>query len=88
MFIGEFSCLIVFAIVHNVRKYNWRRRREQEAEGRLYDLEAEDEEEPHITKFNPLIFFPPACCDVIATSLVYIGLNLTTASSFQMLRGL
>jgi len=38
-------------------------------------------------KFNPLIFFPPACCDVLATSLMYIGLNLTTASSYQMLRG-
>ncbi|MCP9261698.1 Solute carrier family 35 member F6 [Dirofilaria immitis] len=28
-----------------------------------------------------------AFCDVVATSIMYIGLNLTQASSFQMLRG-
>merc|ERR1719147_435050 len=38
-------------------------------------------------KFNPLIFLPPALCDMIATSVQYIGLTLTYASSFQMLRG-
>lgn len=26
-------------------------------------------------------------CDMTATSIMYIGLNLTYASSFQMLRG-
>merc|ERR1719277_1955985 len=38
-------------------------------------------------KFNPLIFLPPALCDMTATSVQYIGLTLTYASSFQMLRG-
>ncbi|VDN18840.1 unnamed protein product [Gongylonema pulchrum] len=38
-------------------------------------------------KFNPLVFAAPAFCDVLATSIMYIGLNLTQASSFQMLRG-
>jgi len=38
-------------------------------------------------KFNPLIFVLPACCDMTATSLMYIGLNWTYASVFQMLRG-
>ena len=38
-------------------------------------------------KFSPLIFLIPACCDVLGTSTMYIGLNLTYASSFQMLRG-
>lgn len=37
--------------------------------------------------FNPFILFVPAMCDMIATSIMYIGLNLTYASSFQMLRG-
>lgn len=37
--------------------------------------------------FNPIIFIVPAMCDMIGTSLMYIGLNLTYASSFQMLRG-
>ena len=38
-------------------------------------------------KFSPLIFLIPACCDVLGTSTMYVGLNLTYASSFQMLRG-
>jgi drug/metabolite transporter (DMT)-like permease len=50
----------------------------------------EDQLPPSISgtrSFNPLIFLPPALCDMTATSLMYIGLNLTYASSFQMLRG-
>lgn len=38
--------------------------------------------------FNPLILFVPAFCDMVATSTMYVGLNLTYASSFQMLRGI
>ena len=38
-------------------------------------------------KFSPLIFAIPAFCDVIGTSTMYVGLTLTFASSFQMLRG-
>lgn len=37
--------------------------------------------------FSPWIFLPPALCDMLATSTMYVGLNLTFASSFQMLRG-
>ncbi|XP_075915412.1 solute carrier family 35 member F6-like isoform X4 [Petromyzon marinus] len=33
------------------------------------------------------LFLVPAVCDMAATSLMYIALNLTSASSFQMLRG-
>lgn len=40
-----------------------------------------------VSSFNPLIFFPPAMLDMLATSTMYVGLNLTYASSFQMLRG-
>ncbi|XP_069743150.1 solute carrier family 35 member F6 [Narcine bancroftii] len=46
--------------------------------------------EPQMTssrKFNSFIFLPPALCDMLATSIMYIALNLTSASSFQMLRG-
>ena len=35
----------------------------------------------------PQVFLPPALCDMTATSVQYIGLTLTYASSFQMLRG-
>jgi drug/metabolite transporter (DMT)-like permease len=38
-------------------------------------------------KFNPLIFVAPAICDMTATSLMYVGLTMTYASVFQMLRG-
>ena len=37
--------------------------------------------------FKPTILFIPAACDMIATSINYVGLNMTYASSFQMLRG-
>ncbi|XP_033991564.1 solute carrier family 35 member F6 [Trematomus bernacchii] len=37
--------------------------------------------------FNPLLFFAPAMCDMTATSIMYVALNMTSASSFQMLRG-
>ena len=37
--------------------------------------------------FNPLIFVLPALCDMTATSIMYVGLALTDASIFQMLRG-
>ncbi|KAI6194195.1 UAA transporter family protein [Aphelenchoides besseyi] len=87
MFFGEFSCLVTFFIVYYFKRFNWRKRRQQANEGPVYDFDAEDDEEPQISRFNPFIFLPPACCDVLSTSLQYIGLNLTTASSYQMLRG-
>ena len=37
--------------------------------------------------FNPAIFILPALCDMCGTSLIYVGLNLSSASIFQMLRG-
>ncbi|CAH2035358.1 unnamed protein product, partial [Iphiclides podalirius] len=37
--------------------------------------------------FNPLILMPAAMFDLIGTSIMYIGLTLTYASSFQMFRG-
>ncbi|XP_075940526.1 solute carrier family 35 member F6 [Anarhichas minor] len=37
--------------------------------------------------FNPFLFFPPAMCDMTATCIMYVALNMTSASSFQMLRG-
>nr|KAF6308453.1 solute carrier family 35 member F6 [Myotis myotis] len=37
--------------------------------------------------FNPLLFLAPALCDMTGTSIMYVALNMTSASSFQMLRG-
>ncbi|XP_069089799.1 solute carrier family 35 member F6 [Pleurodeles waltl] len=42
---------------------------------------------PPSRPFNPLLFLPPALCDMTGTSLMYVALNMTSASSFQMLRG-
>merc|ERR1719350_836811 len=59
----------------------WRQRR---PEGSPY-ADIGGEEAPRA--FSPLVFLPPALCDMTATSVQYIGLTLTYASSFQMLRG-
>eukprot|EP00456_Euglypha_rotunda_P043009 TRINITY_DN3360_c0_g1_i17.p1 TRINITY_DN3360_c0_g1~~TRINITY_DN3360_c0_g1_i17.p1 ORF type:complete len:168 (-),score=31.17 TRINITY_DN3360_c0_g1_i17:20-523(-) len=63
MFIGEFSCFVV---------YKWSTR-----------TKTDSDEKP----FPPWIFLFPALCDMTATSLMYVGLNLTYASVYQMLRG-
>jgi len=75
MFLGEMLCMLAFWLTAC-----WRRRR---TEGSPYaDIGAE---EPR--PFSPFVFLPPALCDMTATSVQYIGLTLTYASSFQMLRG-
>lgn len=75
MFLGEFLCLLTFKAV-----YYHLRRKNDGAEDR-HDLVKGNRE------FSPWILFVPAMCDMIATSIMYVGLNLTYASSFQMLRG-
>ncbi|KAK6739273.1 hypothetical protein RB195_020991 [Necator americanus] len=77
MFIGELLCMVAFWVHFGFRKYMWKRRNKA----------GEQYEEPRLPRFNPFVFLPPAIADIIATSLMYIGLNLTTASSYQMLRG-
>ncbi|KAH7958869.1 hypothetical protein HPB49_006106 [Dermacentor silvarum] len=77
MFLGELSCLLAFRVVF----FYYTRKAKA---GEPVELPAS------VTgsrDFNPLIFLPPAMCDLVGTSIMYIGLNLTYASSFQMLRG-
>ncbi|XP_063985850.1 solute carrier family 35 member F6 [Diachasmimorpha longicaudata] len=75
MFLGEMLCLLTFKIAY------------------LYYKRKNDNsiETSALTKgnknFNPFILLIPAACDMIGTSIMYVGLNLTYASSFQMLRG-
>lgn len=76
MFVGEMMCMIAFYIVR------WRRRRRSQS-----GIEVQDSDDEGPRPFNPFIFLPPALCDMTATSIQYIGLTLTYASSFQMLRG-
>uniref|UniRef100_A0A0N5ADW8 Solute carrier family 35 member F6 n=1 Tax=Syphacia muris TaxID=451379 RepID=A0A0N5ADW8_9BILA len=83
MFIGEFSCLLVFFLVFWYKKRHWAR----EASGRDGQVLGFGSSEPSLPNFNAFLFAIPACCDVVGTSLMYVGLNLTQASSYQMLRG-
>ncbi|CAJ0606055.1 unnamed protein product [Cylicocyclus nassatus] len=85
MFFGEFMCLAAFFILFYYKKYQWNRANITGVGGSITDITSDSE--PQLPQFNPLVFLPPACCDILATSIMYIGLNLTTASSFQMLRG-
>ncbi|NWT76863.1 S35F6 protein, partial [Prunella himalayana] len=71
MFLGELSCLPVFYLLL------LRDRR------RADPAPAPSPSRP----FNPLLFLPPALCDMAGTSIMYVALNMTSASSFQMLRG-
>ncbi|XP_071454976.1 solute carrier family 35 member F6 [Hetaerina americana] len=74
MFVGEILCLLAFKFLHlyAICKKDGNRNERNPSENQ---------------NFNPLIFLPAALCDMCATSIMYIGLNLTYASSFQMLRG-
>uniref|UniRef100_A0A1I8A5W8 TPT domain-containing protein n=1 Tax=Steinernema glaseri TaxID=37863 RepID=A0A1I8A5W8_9BILA len=92
MFVGEFSCLVVFFIIYYFKRHQYNRRHRVGESGGSHEIDSVEftddiAEPPHLPQFNPFVFLPPACCDVVGTSLMYIGLNLTQASSFQMLRG-
>lgn len=84
MFIGEFSCLLVYFLLFWYKKRHWAR----EFSGRDGQVLGIGSSEPLLPNFNAFLFAIPACCDVVGTSLMYVGLNLTQASSYQMLRGM
>ncbi|XP_045620294.1 solute carrier family 35 member F6 [Procambarus clarkii] len=75
MFIGEMLCMLTFYIM-----YHYERRQRQ---GQV-EMSPTNDQTP---RFPVVIFFVPAMCDTLATSTMYLGLTLTYASSFQMLRG-
>ena len=79
MFVGETMCMVAYYIVKAYKK-----RRIQ------HNIKAlcEEEDKQERPKFNPFIFYPPALCDMTAMSMQYIALNLTNASSVQMLKGM
>lgn len=75
MLFGEILCLITFVIVY---------KKLSASGGGLENTHA-------LTKgsrtFKRVMLLPPALMDITATSIMYFGLTLTNASSFQMLRG-
>lgn len=82
MFLGEFLCLIVFGGVWLIK-----RRRTVGTEADVPLVRNEGLPQEPFTYKKMLVFLPPALCDMTATSIMYVGLNMTYASSFQMLRG-
>ena len=70
MFLGEMCCMLVYFLYTAIKKEK-----------------AEDSVEGVIKFQNPrhgYLFFIPAMCDMVATSMMYVGLTWTTASSFQV----
>jgi hypothetical protein len=84
MFLGESLCFFAFEII-----YFFNKKKLVNGEG-IISTPGEINVVALISgnrNFNPFIFLPASLCDMVATSLAYIGLNLTYASSFQMLNG-
>lgn len=85
MFVGEFSCLGAYFAV---KFYNHRKRRSSDDLGPIDESPISTIESAGTNpSFNYFIFLPASACDMVATSLMYVGLNMTNAASFQMLRG-
>eukprot|EP00282_Hemiselmis_andersenii_P008232 CAMPEP_0114138226 /NCGR_PEP_ID=MMETSP0043_2-20121206/16202_1 /TAXON_ID=464988 /ORGANISM="Hemiselmis andersenii, Strain CCMP644" /LENGTH=417 /DNA_ID=CAMNT_0001232167 /DNA_START=221 /DNA_END=1475 /DNA_ORIENTATION=- len=81
MFIGELLCIIAFRATLLCAASKAR-------DTSLVDESSEYSEEAGLEEgFPPYIFALPALCDMVATSMMYLGLTMTYASVFQMLRG-
>jgi len=73
MFLGETLCLLAFIFVT---------RREKNHPAVNGDVK------PVQSKFPIWLFLIPSMCDMTGSTLMYIGLNLTNPSVYQMLRGM
>jgi len=74
VFLGELGCLLVYCFIQfYLHCLQSNRFRLANTERRI--------------SCNPLVFILPAFCDMFASSTIFLGLNFTYASSFQMLRG-
>ena len=83
MFIGMLSCLIVYEIIRCSRKM--KAAKKTDAEAQLTATPVEDDSIQHWKHY--FYVAAPAMCDLIATSLMNIGLFYLDASIWQMLRG-
>ena len=72
MFVGEAGCLVLFKIIY----YYYKLVKKNVPQSQFGSQ-----------KFSCFVFVIPAFCDVLGTSTMFVGLNLTHASSYQMLRG-
>lgn len=72
MFLGEMFCLFAFEAILCFIKYS----------DNLFP-----EERQESARSTPIVWLIPAMCDLVSSSLIYIGLQLTSAASFQMIHG-
>lgn len=92
MFFGMFLCFIPFKLIFiYLKKSN---QNQIEFNHELPSINHENTRKWSIIKliegnneFNSKVFIPATILDIISTSLAYIALNLTYASSFQMFNG-
>ncbi len=83
MFIGEALCFFVYELIFRLNRHKLDYSEVTDTSGiSIQSLIAGNR------NFNPFIFLPASICDMCATSCAYIGLNLTYASSYQMLTGM
>ncbi|CAI2370816.1 unnamed protein product [Moneuplotes crassus] len=81
MFIGEFLCLGVYGIMYlrDKKKYGDASLNPQAIEAKKRGLK---------TNINVCILAIPACFDITASTLMFMGLTMIAASIYQMMRGL
>ena len=91
MFLGLFTCLIVYFCKACYSKINTAKQLEKMQNDQPVDVEpstlAKSPAPVSKTKINPLWFAIPAAFDCAASSLMFIGLTQTAASVYQMMRG-
>lgn len=76
MMLGEMLCMLAYIVYTKCC---------QGAKDEAKDETKDDAKETPTPKWY--IFLPPALCDVVATTMMYVSLTMTSASQFQMLRG-
>ena len=75
MFVGEFSCFLVYFSARFLARL------------RGLPVDPRSWTTAPRPQFNWFLFLLPACLDMTGTSMMYVGLLMTYASDFQMLRG-
>ena len=91
MMLGEMLCMVAYLLyIFCVRKDldTEEPGTEDTKEPSTEDTKEPDTEDTEDTKDkpkpNPFLFLFPALCDVVATSMMYVGLTYTSASQFQV----
>ncbi|XP_017129976.1 solute carrier family 35 member F6-like [Drosophila elegans] len=76
MFLGEFLCFGIIKVIRMISRVR----------DTITDLDSSSEDSD-IAEFCPLTMILPTLLDAVASILLFSGLHLTYASSFQMIRG-